>query len=249
MRVLFKMLSDFQKTKSASARVLHRFARVRIFTEQWHVHFFPRNANGLSVFDVGCGDGIFAERLAAFGMSVSGCEVDPIAAGRARAKRVNVIGKAFEDVPVGPESFDIITMIHVLEHFHNPVGMLMKAAAMLKKGGRLIVVVPNADSLSRHVFGEHWANWDVPRHLFHFSGDTLKSVCEKAGLQTMAIETRAHASIWIDSARSILGLKWLQDFGLPPFNRAERKVHHELCIMLNDMARGDHLAGCFMKPA
>ncbi len=248
-RFVFAMLSDFQPKQSSLAAALYRIGRVRGFTERWNVHFFPRVTNGLRVFDVGCGDGIFARWLADLGMSVTGCEIDSVAAGRAKICGISVQEGDFELVPVSSGSYDIVAMIHVLEHFHDPVRMVAKAFSMLKAGGRLIVVVPNCGALSRHIFGEHWFNWDVPRHLFHFSADTLRRCCEKAGFRTSAIETRSHASVWIDSARAILGLNPLHDFGLPAFNRAQKKVHNELCAMLNDLSQGDHLAACFLKPS
>lgn len=50
-----------------------------------------------------------------------------------------------------PEQYDTVVMADVLEHVHEPVELLQRAASWLAPGGRIIAVVPNAGSLHRRL--------------------------------------------------------------------------------------------------
>lgn len=71
------------------------------------------------------------------------------------------------------ETFDVITLWHVLEHLHDFHEYIKKIYQNLKKDGILILALPNPDSFDANYFREFWAAWDVPRHLWHFKKDTL----------------------------------------------------------------------------
>jgi predicted SAM-dependent methyltransferase len=68
-----------------------------------------------------------------------------------------------------PASFDAITLWHVLEHIHDLHPYLEQLKKLLKNNGKLVVAVPNYTSSDAKKYKQHWAAFDVPRHLYHFS--------------------------------------------------------------------------------
>ena len=69
--------------------------------------------------------------------------------------------------------FDVITMWHVLEHVPDYNQYLNEINERLNVNGILVIAVPNFKSFDAEFYGVHWAAWDVPRHLWHFSKKQL----------------------------------------------------------------------------
>ncbi len=120
------------------------------------------------ILDLGCGDGSFLLAAKRAGWSVYGTEINPSAM---LDPDIAVFATTEEARPHGP--FDCITMWHSLEHFSDPVHALRDLRQMLNPGGILMIAVPNASGAQARLFGRHWFAVDVPRHLQHFSEDSL----------------------------------------------------------------------------
>ena len=73
-------------------------------------------------------------------------------------------------------SFDVITLWHVLEHLPNLDKDIKTFKKLLKPNGRIIVAVPNFKSYDAGHFKKFWAAYDVPRHLWHFSKESIPKV-------------------------------------------------------------------------
>jgi SAM-dependent methyltransferase len=84
-------------------------------------------------------------------------------------------------------SFDVITMWQSLEHVHQPLDVLRAANQILAPGGTLIVAVPNIDSLAFRWFGSAWSGLDLPRHLVHFTPETLRLMLGRAGFEARRV--------------------------------------------------------------
>lgn len=98
---------------------------------------------------------------------VEGAEPDPEAARIAREQRgLNVRVGTLEPSNLAPESYDAITMSHVIEHGHDPVATLKRCHESLRPGGSLIVVTPNVSSLGHRHFRRCYFHLDPPRRLF-----------------------------------------------------------------------------------
>ncbi len=147
-----------------------------------------------SLLDVGSGTGAFASEMKNAGWQVTGLEPDGDA--RRIAEEVNNIDlnemDTFYNLPVA--SFDAITMWHVLEHVHDLHGYMIQLKSLLKENGKLFIAVPNYTSKDAAIYKEHWAAYDVPRHLYHFSPQAMKMLIEKHG---MMIEQ--YKPMWYDS--------------------------------------------------
>jgi SAM-dependent methyltransferase len=84
-------------------------------------------------------------------------------------------------------SFDLVTMWHVLEHLHDPAADLRLVRRLLADGGSLLIEVPNSDSIIAKLFRADWVPWDLPRHLSHFTPDSLRRMLEEAGFRVQLI--------------------------------------------------------------
>lgn len=127
-----------------------------------------------SLLDVGCGTGHFLNAAKNNGWKVSGMEPDDDA--RAIADTI-LDEKIFSNIDqLNEEKFDCITLWHVLEHVPNVEDYIQKLEALLKPNGRLLIAVPNFKSYDANFYKEHWAAFDVPRHLWHFSQTAIKKL-------------------------------------------------------------------------
>ncbi|MBR9988232.1 MAG: class I SAM-dependent methyltransferase [Gemmatimonadetes bacterium] len=158
--------------------------------------FLPAVTAG-RLLDVGCGNGVFAARMRSLGWDVMCVEPDPRAATAARgAFGLTVHSGTLESAALPSGSFDAIALGHVIEHVPDPIATLAECRRLLKPGGQLVAVTPNIRSLGRRMFGRHWMHWDVPRHRYLFSPDSLVEVARRAGLRTVQARTSARGARW-----------------------------------------------------
>jgi 2-polyprenyl-3-methyl-5-hydroxy-6-metoxy-1,4-benzoquinol methylase len=133
------------------------------------------------ILDVGAGTGFFLNEMKAHGWQVAGTE--KIADARAFAKQE--FGLEMDEpeqlFQFEKESFDAITLWHVLEHIHQLNENLEAFVRLLKPGGKLIIALPNHTSYDARHYKEYWAAWDVPRHLWHFAPDQVKLLGKDTG--------------------------------------------------------------------
>jgi SAM-dependent methyltransferase len=117
--------------------------------------------------------------------------MDPVVVKNARARNLDVRLGGIEQFEGNRETFDWITMSHVIEHVHDPVKVLRAAHALLKPGGRLWLETPNAASFGHRHFGAHWRGLEPPRHLVVFDGQSLALAMMSAGFFRWQQQSRA----------------------------------------------------------
>jgi 2-polyprenyl-3-methyl-5-hydroxy-6-metoxy-1,4-benzoquinol methylase len=149
------------------------------------------------VLDVGCGDGTFLNRIRKTGWSVEGFDFDEKVLTSAKAKYgLDLKHGDIKSLGFQKESFDAITLNHVIEHVPDPLEMFAECRSLLKPGGRLVMTTPNTASLGHKTFQRHWRGLEPPRHLHLFSARTLKVCAVRSGLEVIrASTTAAHADI------------------------------------------------------
>lgn len=114
---------------------------------------------------------------------MEGSEWDPQAARVARESTGLPVHEAgAESLPLSLGPFDLIVLMHVLEHLADPAAALKRIAPLLAPDGCLVVIYPNPDSLLARRFGAHWVHWDPPRHLALFPPAGLSLLAQSAGL-------------------------------------------------------------------
>lgn len=146
-----------------------------------------------ALLDLGCGTGAFLQVMQEAKWTVKGLEPDPDARKMASARGLDVSASTqFFHLP--PASFDVVTMWHVLEHVHELHAYMEQLKQVLKPDGWLVIAVPNYTSGDAQRYGKTWAAYDVPRHLYHFSPQSVKRLAEQHGLSVNDIRP-----MWFDS--------------------------------------------------
>ena len=160
--------------------------------------------------DVGCGSGAGLAVARALGWRVSGIEVDEAAAQKARRFTDELYVGDVLRAPFAAASFDVVTAFHVLEHVVDPVSVVRRMLDWLAPGGLLIVEVPNAGGLGAALFGRAWSGLELPRHLSHFTPETLERTVRKAGGRVLWCRHRAQPRYYLWSLSN-----FLRDHGSP----------------------------------
>lgn len=155
-----------------------------------------------SLLDVGSGTGAFVHEMKERGWQVTGLEPDQGA--RKVAKESFAVElediRTFFELPA--ESFDAITLWHVLEHVHELHGYMDQLKKLLKKEGRIFIAVPNYTSKDAAIYQEYWAAYDVPRHLYHFSPRSMSRLAARHGLKLQACKPMWYDSFYISMLSS-----------------------------------------------
>jgi 2-polyprenyl-3-methyl-5-hydroxy-6-metoxy-1,4-benzoquinol methylase len=155
------------------------YKKIRSYTHSKKVKLVTKLANGKSILDVGCGSG---ELLHLFKMNKwETIGIEPNQSAREFAKstyNINILDEN-ELSSIPSHSKDTITLWHVLEHVSGLNERMLELKRILKKDGKLLIAVPNRISFDAIYYGKYWAAYDVPRHLYHFSPDTIKKLLKK----------------------------------------------------------------------
>ena len=154
----------------------------------------PANPN---ILDLGCGDGLFFERLAEFGGSIEGLESDRSLVSRETAERYRIHIGPLDRTFAPNKQYTLILMLDVLEHLPNPEESLKKAVELLEPGGRLVLTVPAFHCL--------WTNHDdMNHHYTRFTKRSLAAVAKSAQLQIDRCQYFFH---WLVPLKLIVRLK------------------------------------------
>jgi 2-polyprenyl-3-methyl-5-hydroxy-6-metoxy-1,4-benzoquinol methylase len=142
-------------------------------------------SGGKRLLDYGCGTGDFLNHMKSNGWQVKG--VEP--AEKARLKANDLLDHAVEpSIELIEGVFDTITLWHVLEHVPNLQTTMEAVKSRLVANGHLIIAVPNLNSWESKYYGNFWAGYDTPRHLWHFSQKSMEILLANSKLTL--IETR-----------------------------------------------------------
>lgn len=143
-----------------------------------------------SIIDIGCGEGLFLQEIKNYVNNVYG--IEPAKSYAAYAKEnmnLNIHQGILESFEGPDNSFDIVTMFHVLEHLPSPSHALGKIYSWLKKNGYIVIEVPNIEGPTAKYKG---LNWELiyPEHRFHFSPGSLQYLLKKNGFEIISVKFR-----------------------------------------------------------
>ena len=137
-----------------------------------------------SVLDIGAGTGDFLSVVKENGWNTIGVEPSEKAKAIAQKKGVSFVEQTSE---LENNSFDVITMWHVLEHVPNLDNQIKELKRLLKPNGSLIIAVPNFKSFDAKQYGNFWAAYDVPIHFWHFSKTAIKKLFAKEDMELVKV--------------------------------------------------------------
>ena len=143
------------------------------------------------ILDIGAGTGDFLLECKNQNWDILGIEPNDKAKGIALGKGIK-FGDTIEKLE--SNSFDVITMWHVLEHVPDVEHQVAELKRLLKPSGTIIIAVPNFKSYDANHYKEFWAAYDVPRHLWHFSKTAIEKLFDKQNMNLEDVKP-----MWFDS--------------------------------------------------
>jgi 2-polyprenyl-3-methyl-5-hydroxy-6-metoxy-1,4-benzoquinol methylase len=179
----------------------------RKITLQWKKKLIQKYNSHGALLDYGCGTGEFLKTCKTK-WDCSGIEPSSTARSIANQTPGIFIAEKYEDIV--NKKFDVISLWHVLEHVPDLNKLIGQLKDALNKNGTIFIAVPNYESEDAKIYKEHWAGYDVPRHLWHFSKETMGLFLKKHSLQTSTILPMKLDSTYV----SLLSEKYKSDGAL-----------------------------------
>ena len=199
------------------------------------------------ILDYGCGKGEFVFEMSRLGFhEIIG--MDPFLKDEIvfpTGARV-IPGSRFR-LSDSPNSYDVITMHHVLEHIENPFEVVRTIAGSLNKGGTLLVRIPNIGSPHFHRYRGNWWGFHAPRHFFLYSRKSLEIVLGTVGLEIVFTKCDSEYDHYLYSQEYELDIADNSPFSFRNgadgiFTRSEMRYWKEKSKRLNHALVGDSIA-------
>lgn len=168
-------------TRKGIAYRLYHCVRQMMLSQKFRL---IKHGCGLSrghLLDIGTGTGYFSHYMQEKGWKVSAIEKSPQARTFAKEHFGMEVDAPEALASYEPDSFDVITLWHVMEHLQNLNETWQRLSTLLKDRGVLVIAVPNPDSFDARHYKASWAAYDVPRHLWHFTPSTIQQFGAKHG--------------------------------------------------------------------
>ena len=180
-------MEDLGKYYESEDYISHTDSKRSLFEKLYHFikNFALKNklnlinslqSNKGRILDIGAGTGDFLSVAKSNGWQTTGVEPSDRAKTIAINKGVSFVEQTSE---LENNSFDVISMWHVLEHVPDLDKQIKELKRLLKPKGSLIIAVPNFKSFDAKHYGKFWAAYDVPIHFWHFSKTAIKLLFEK----------------------------------------------------------------------
>ena len=183
-------------------KIVHNFRRIlasRISNQ------YP---DGGRLLEIGSGRGTLLAEMSNKGWETIGTEYsDSLAESVQKEFNIEIYPTPnLTDCKFPDEFFEVIVCYHVLEHLNDPFGTLIEIKRILKPSGSLIIAVPNIGGFVAKFSKEHWFAIDVPRHLFHFTSETLAEMMDCIGFRIYYNSSLSLEQDIFGFAQSILNL-------------------------------------------
>ena len=184
-------------------------------------------ANRGQLLDVGCATGFFLDLARSKGWNVVGTEVSSFGARFAQERfGLDVRLGTLRELRFDDQAFDVVTMWDVIEHVLDPMAELLEVHRVLRQGGLLSIITPDASSPVARLLGSRWEEYRrVREHVYFFSRRTLAEMLRKAGFDILRMESadkvfylgpamqRLKYYAW-DGAIPRLATRWVYRLGL-----------------------------------
>lgn len=152
------------------------------------------NVEGKRLLDIGAGTGDFLKKASQHKWGIEGVEPNQYARQKASEKKI-VLQERIEELK--NETFDVITLWHVLEHLPDLENQIKKINNLLKEKGYLIIAVPNYKSYDAQYYKTNWAAYDTPRHLWHFSKKSIQILFMKHHIKLIKTKPMLFDSFYV----------------------------------------------------
>jgi SAM-dependent methyltransferase len=182
-----------------------------------------RDLRGLRLLDVGAGSGPLVEEALALGARSEGIDPSAWLCARAQERGLAVHCGVLPHPAIGG-AFDVVTLVDVIEHVPDPVGVLRQAAAAAKPEGTVVIVTPDVRSLAARLMGWRWWHFRLA-HVGYFCLETAERLCVEAGLEPFSVERPGwvlplsylaeRAARYLPGGGALTSPKWMQSIAVP----------------------------------
>lgn len=173
------------------------YNKIRNITLANKLDLIRRFSSGNRIIDIGCATGVFLNYCQERNYKVQGIEPNT----RARNYAIENFGLQVNDIDyineIPESSQDIVTMWHVLEHVPDISERMQAVLRMLKKDGTAFIALPNPNSYDARYYKEHWAAYDVPRHLYHFNRQSFDHLVKNVNFDIVDVIPMVFDSFYI----------------------------------------------------
>ena len=176
-------ISHTNSKRNLFEKVYHLIRNISLNKKLKLINSFNSEENNL--LDVGCGTGAFLNIAKKNNWNITGIEPDANARKIANELTNNAVYNSEQISKFKANSFDVITLWHVLEHLPNLEEQISIYKKLLKPKGTLIIAVPNYKSFDAQYYKSFWAAYDVPRHLWHFSQKSISNLFAKEQMEVV----------------------------------------------------------------
>lgn len=146
------------------------------------------------LLDLGCGNGDFLLRTQAMGVDVTGVEPDPAAVKAMKGRGLKVLHGDLNSSNFNDDSYDYITLNHVIEHVQDPKQLLAELYRVTAAGGIIWLGLPNPQAHGLRIFKQAWKGLHPPFHLIIPSHKVLKSWLLETGFERIEFKRRGSES-------------------------------------------------------
>jgi 2-polyprenyl-3-methyl-5-hydroxy-6-metoxy-1,4-benzoquinol methylase len=163
-----------------------RESRIKMWNNR--LNRLNRFRSGGHLLDVGCAEGAFLQLAKDSGWQTSGTEVSTYAAKYAAdVSGADIFCGELPDAGYPDNSFDVVTMWHVLEHTRDPMGYLREIYHILKADGLLVIAIPNRNDLIMRIAYrilrrrkmKLFSRGERELHLYFFSPKTIMAYLDE----------------------------------------------------------------------
>jgi 2-polyprenyl-3-methyl-5-hydroxy-6-metoxy-1,4-benzoquinol methylase len=147
------------------------------------------------ILDYGCGTGYFMNVFQKGPIESDGLEIDDNARKLAEERNKKKVFQTINQVP--NNTYQCITMWHVLEHVDHLSETIIEIKNRLTSNGYLIIAVPNPKSYDAKLYKNYWAAYDVPRHFYHFTSSVIHQIARKNNFKIIEEKSMYFDAIYI----------------------------------------------------
>jgi len=142
------------------------------------------------ILDIGAGSGYYLNFMSKKGYEVQGIEMSERARNHAKSEHGLHIhpDEMFHNRDF-KQKFDMISLWHVMEHLYDLNKVMKRFDELLNPNGSLVIALPNYNALEVQTYKKYWNGWDVPRHLWHFSPQSIRKLVGNHGFEITSMHT------------------------------------------------------------
>lgn len=170
-------------------RLVRRVHRMLIKCEE----LLRKRRGNIHLIDVGCSSGALVYAAKSLGVHAEGVEPSPYPVQTAMEHGLKVYRGFLEDQRLPGESYDVITLLEVVEHLRAPLQLFQECHRILSPGGIVIVKTGNTDSWTARFMRGRWEYFDIARHGGHisfFNPLSIELLAQRCGFKVIQIKTR-----------------------------------------------------------